>query len=221
MENLHAQPDTLASDRLQVMTIYSAKGLQFDTVILPGLNRGTGADKGKLLHWFELAGQNRIVMSPMRNAADRERQKTQGDLIQFISDVEKRRQRLETGRLLYVATTRAISSLHLFAAVKPQKNGSVKAAAGTLLGELWPAIEVEQTPLINLAAGEGEQAGAIETGEEEVRRTSNTPSLPQHYRRLTADWQPPRLRAPCGETRPAFRMFKIALNSGGQVKMRV
>jgi ATP-dependent exoDNAse (exonuclease V) beta subunit len=50
---------------------------------------------------------------------------------------------------------------------------------------------MEQTPLINLAAGEGEQAGAIENGEEEVMRSSNTPSLPQHYRRLAADWKPP------------------------------
>jgi ATP-dependent helicase/nuclease subunit A len=184
MENLYSEPDAMAGDKLQIMTIYGAKGLQFDTVILPGLNRGTGSDKGKLLHWFELAGQDRIVMSPMRNAADKERQKREGDLIQFIADVEKRRQRLENGRLLYVAATRAIRSLYLFAAVKPGKSGDIKAAAGTLLGELWPAIEAEQAPLISLAAGEPEAAQAEEASE-------IAPCLPQKYRRLAADWKLP------------------------------
>jgi ATP-dependent helicase/nuclease subunit A len=187
MENLHAQHDSLASDRLQVMTIYSAKGLQFDTVILPGLNRGTGADKGKLLHWFELAGQNRIVMSPMRNTADKERQKKEGDLIEFISDVEKRRQRLENGRLLYVAATRAVHSLHLFAAVKPKKNGEVKPTAGTLLGELWPAIREDQESLLVLAAAEQE----AKTSENPAPWQATAPAFPQQYRRLAADWRLP------------------------------
>ena len=184
MENLYSEPDATASSKLQVMTIYGAKGLQFDTVILPGLNRGTGSDKGKLLHWFELAGQDRIVMSPMRNAADKERQKDQGDLIQFISDVEKRRQRLENGRLLYVAATRAIRNLYLFAAIKPRTNGDVEATGGTLLGELWPAIQAEQAPLICIAAGELEEIQAEEASEA-------MPGLPQEYRRLAADWRLP------------------------------
>jgi ATP-dependent helicase/nuclease subunit A len=195
MENLYSEPDALAGDKLQVMTIYGAKGLQFDTVILPGLNRGTGSDRGKLLHWFELAGQERIVMSPMRNAADRERHKHEGDLIQFISDVEKRRQRLENGRLLYVAATRAIRNLYLFAAVKPGKNSEVKATAGTLLGELWPAIQAEQAPLICCAAGELEEAQAEQANE-------ITPCLPQEYRRLAADWKLPVPPGSVQQTRP-------------------
>ncbi len=146
MKNLYAEPDSLASDKLQVLTIYAAKGLQFDTVILPGLNRETGNDKGRLLHWFELAGQDRIVISPMRNSEDKARQKNGGDLIKFISDAEKRRQSLENGRLLYVAATRAISNLHLFAAVTPTKSGEIKPGSGTLLCQLWPAIQDEQAP---------------------------------------------------------------------------
>ena len=34
---LFAQPDDSAGDRLQLMTIHKAKGLEFDSVILPGL----------------------------------------------------------------------------------------------------------------------------------------------------------------------------------------
>lgn len=188
MQNLYAEPDTLASDKLQVMTIYAAKGLQFDTVILPGLNRETGNDKGRLLHWFELARQNRIVISPMRNAGDKVRQKSEGDLIQFISDVEKRRQSLENGRLLYVAATRAIHSLHLFAAVTPGKSGEVKPGRGTLLRELWPAIQEEHAPLVRMA---NEMRNSNEEVEQQDDPVSNAAALPQEYRRLPADWQIP------------------------------
>jgi ATP-dependent exoDNAse (exonuclease V) beta subunit len=152
MENLYAEPDANASGKLQVLTIYAAKGLEFDTVILPGLNRAPSGDKSKLLHWFELPGEDRIVMSPMRNHADKEKQKKSGDLIEFISRIEKQRQSLEDGRLLYVATTRAKHSLYLFAAIKPTVKEEIKATSGTLMGELWPAIQAEQTPLIRQAA---------------------------------------------------------------------
>ncbi len=189
MDNLYAEPDALATDRLQVMTIYAAKGLQFDTVILPGLNRATGSDKGRLLHWFELAGQNRIVLSPMRNSADKARQKSEGDLIQFISDVEKRRQSLENGRLLYVAATRAIHGLHLFAGISPGKSGDIKPGNGTLLCELWPAIQAEQAPRVR-AAAEGLQDATADTGMDDDP-VSATSALPQVYRRLAADWQLP------------------------------
>jgi ATP-dependent exoDNAse (exonuclease V) beta subunit len=190
MKNLYAEPDAEASDRLQVMTIYAAKGLEFDTVILPGLNRGTGSDKGKLLHWFELAGQDRIVMSPMRNAADKARQKNEGDLIQFISDVEKRRQSLENGRLLYVAATRAISNLYLFAAIKPKKDGEIKADNGTLLGELWPAIGSEQEPLVRAAVSALEESQG-EDGAEDAQPEPIAVTLPQEYRRLASGWKLP------------------------------
>ncbi|MCJ7815660.1 MAG: UvrD-helicase domain-containing protein, partial [Xanthomonadales bacterium] len=185
MKDLYTEPDALASDKLQVMTIYAAKGLQFDAVILPGLNRATGNDKGRLLHWFELAGQDRIVMSPMRNTGDKLRQKSEGDLVQFISDVEKRRQSLENGRLLYVAATRAIHSLHLFAAVTPAKGGEVKPGGGTLLRELWPAIQAEQAPLILAAAPGLQDSSDCDEYDDPV---SDAAAFPQEYRRLSSDW---------------------------------
>ncbi len=177
LDKLYAQPDSTAGGNLQVMTIYAAKGLQFDTVILPGLNRGTGNDKGRLLHWFELAGQDRIVLSPMRNAQEKERQKHEGDLIQFIADVEKRRQGLENGRLLYVAATRARHSLYLFGAIESSSKGEIKARNGTLLAELWPAIEQERLPEPEAVPGQPEQP------------VGSPPAQP--YRRLAAHWQAP------------------------------
>jgi ATP-dependent exoDNAse (exonuclease V) beta subunit len=190
MKNLYARPDSLASGKLQIMTIYTAKGLQFDNVILPGLNRGTGNDTGKLLHWFELADEDRIVLSPMRNVQDKERQKSQGDLIKFIADVEKGRQALEDGRLLYVACTRAIRRLALLAEIKPSADSSFKPGSGTLLRELWPAMKANETPRLEAAldsadAVHGEGAVALEQAQEQVLHVAQT------HRRLAADWDLP------------------------------
>jgi ATP-dependent exoDNAse (exonuclease V) beta subunit len=185
LENLYASPDALASDKLQVMTIYAAKGLQFQTVILPGLNKGTRGDRQKLLHWFEIAEADRIVISPMHNAADREKLKHSGNLIQFISNVEKRRQILEDGRLLYVASTRAVHSLYLFADITPGANGEIKPRSATLLGELWPAMEREQVPLIRRAADQ------LPENRDPAVNGESTAAFPQVYRRLPADWQLP------------------------------
>jgi ATP-dependent helicase/nuclease subunit A len=187
---LYAEPDAAADGKLQVMTIYAAKGLQFDTVILPGLNRKTGNDKGKLLHWFELAGQEKIVMSPMRNAQEKERQNKEGDLIQFISDVDKRRQRLENGRLLYVASTRAVHSLILFGSIEPKTNGEISPQDGTLLSELWPAVRQQQLPGLEAAINDM-------TDQEDIPETeapcehAQEPAPDQYYRRLPSDWLAP------------------------------
>jgi len=185
LKDLYAEPDAGANGKLQVITIYSAKGLQFDTVILPGLNREPAGDKSKLLHWFELAGEDKIVMSPMRSTEEKEKLKKSGDLIKFITNIEKQRQRLEDGRLLYVATTRAVHSLYLFAAIKPSAKDEIKAKASSLLNGLWPAIQDEQTPLIRKAAED------LPTPEQDDTHEESAPKLPQDYRRLAAEWQLP------------------------------
>ncbi len=192
LEKLYAEPDSAASGELQVMTIYAAKGLQFDTVILPGLNRRTGNDKAKLLHWFELAGEDKIVMSPMRNTEEKEQQKKGGDLISYITDIEKQRQGLEAGRVLYVAATRAVRNLHLFAAIKPSAKGEIKPQSGSLMGCLWPAVKAAQVPLLEAAVDTG---GPAETGTPPVDDGGGpavvTLDLPRDYRRLSADWKLP------------------------------
>ena len=190
LEKLFAQPDSMASGKLQVMTIYAAKGLQFDTVILPGLNRSTGNDKGQLLHWFELAGKDQIVLSPMRNALEKQRQKHEGDLIQFIANVEKRRQGLENGRLLYVAATRARHSLFLLGAIAPTSKGEINPGSGTLLAELWPAVRQDQLPLLEATLCVPEQTPEPPSAGDHPAKKSATQPV-QLYRRLASDWKLP------------------------------
>ena len=190
MKNLYAEPDAGANGHLQVLTIYASKGLQFDTVILPGLNRQPRSDEARLLHWFELAGENSIVMSPMRNTVEKEKQKKSGDLIKFITSIENQRQSLENGRLLYVATTRAIHSLYLFAAIKPNAKDEIKANSSSLLGNLWPAIQEKQALLVTRAAEAASAADGDDT-DGETETESPALNLPPIYRRLAADWRLP------------------------------
>ena len=195
MEKLYAQADTSSEHKILITTIYSAKGLQFDSVILPGLNRTTGGDHGKLLHWFELTEQadelSGIVLSPMRNTADKEKNKTAGDLIEFISGIEKQRKRLEDGRLLYVAATRAIHSLYLFAGIKPNSKGEIKADSNSLLGCLWDAVKEQQKPLINQASSKLEEDIVIGAKDIDPADKGESPALPQLYRRLGYNWETP------------------------------
>ncbi|MBE9548317.1 MAG: UvrD-helicase domain-containing protein [Proteobacteria bacterium] len=206
MDNLYAQADSQSGNKLLITTIYSAKGLQFDSVILPGLNRKPGSDQGKLLHWFELADPANhpegIVLSPMRNSADKEMNKTAGDLIEFISGIEKQRKILEDGRLLYVAATRAIHSLYLFACIKPNARDEINANPNSLLGRLWDVLKAEQIPLINqainrLEENRTEDATAATDGPE-PGSSVESPALPQQYRRLGYNWQIP--ATPCSVT---------------------
>ena len=55
LEELYAPPDPAAGEGdLQIMTIHKAKGLEFGTVIVPGLERAPGRGDAPLMRWKEL-----------------------------------------------------------------------------------------------------------------------------------------------------------------------
>jgi ATP-dependent exoDNAse (exonuclease V) beta subunit len=184
LQSLFAKPDPDASGHLKVMTVYAAKGLEFDHVILPGLNRTPAGDPSRLVHWFELAGTDRMVLSPMRNAEDKARHRNSGDLIRFIADTESRRKRFEDGRLLYVAATRAVRKLHLLGALEPRANGELRPNRGSLLEVLWPAVSEAVRP------------GLLEDAEQQspepaLQLQSGAGGISQTWRRLAPDWTLP------------------------------
>ena len=53
LEQLYAPADSQSDGRLQIMTIHKSKGLEFDTVILPGLGKTSKSDEAALLEWLE------------------------------------------------------------------------------------------------------------------------------------------------------------------------
>ncbi|HEX4858982.1 MAG TPA: 3'-5' exonuclease, partial [Usitatibacteraceae bacterium] len=158
-----AAPDEDAA-LLQIMTIHKAKGLEFDTVIIPGLHRGSRQDEKKLLAWSEQlnpeTGEREILLAPIREAGGED----EADAIyRCVQRVDREKQQHEDVRLLYVASTRAKSRLHWLAAatVTDDEGGKTlrKPRRGSLLAALWPAVEAVFAAAI--AAPEAAPAQAV------------------------------------------------------------
>lgn len=96
---------------LQIMTIHKSKGLEFDTVILPGLGSQANNGDRPLLRWLQLPTQNHgnlLLVSPVQAAYQ-----DHCLLYDYLERLDKEKERYETQRLLYVAVTRAKSRLYL------------------------------------------------------------------------------------------------------------
>lgn len=97
--------------RLHVMTIHKSKGLEFDTVFLPGLGTQPNRGDNPMLRWLNLPTQqhgNLLLMSPIQ-AAHQEH----CALYDYLSQLDEVKSHYEAQRLLYVAVTRAKSRLYL------------------------------------------------------------------------------------------------------------
>ncbi len=153
---------------VEIMTIHKAKGLEFDMVVLPALDRHTRFSRDELLltHQFARTGRDGMVMAARPAVgADRSR------LFEFLRLQARDASGLEAERLLYVACTRAKWQLHLTAttsapdevdevdevdggldddADRDAPEGAAERAQpcwkphpGSLLAELWPMFEAE------------------------------------------------------------------------------
>ena len=133
-----SEPDTLAGGTLQIMTIHKAKGLEFDTVILPGLGKATGRGENPLLRWQEHP-QHGLLLAPVSAKGEQDKD----PIYQLIAHLEGKKQEEETGRLLYVAATRAIRKLFLLGHADENSRGDIRPAKGSLLEKLWPHLQNE------------------------------------------------------------------------------
>lgn len=132
--------------KLHIMTIHAAKGLEFDTVILPQLERKNPSDDKSLFAWMErpLANdKNVIMMAPIHATGDEEEL-----LYDYINKQQKLKTYYETDRLLYVATTRAKKRLHLFFNASEKADGDIKIESGSFLEKLWPALKAQRSTLL-------------------------------------------------------------------------
>jgi ATP-dependent exoDNAse (exonuclease V) beta subunit len=139
LEKLYAVPDLEADETLQVMTVHKAKGLEFDTVILPGLGRGADWDDPRLFLWLKRHAPGRgaeLLIAPV-NASGGE----DDEIYQYIRRIDRGHGDHEIGRLLYVAATRARTALHVAGEAPFNRNGTPQARSGSLLKRLWPAVE--------------------------------------------------------------------------------
>lgn len=137
--DLYAQPHTLAANPVQLMTIHRAKGLEFDHVFVPSLERELNRGREPLLRWLDLPraeGQSDLIMAPVPAIGDDEG----GEVTAYLKRLISRRAANEQTRLLYVAATRAKHTLQLSAAPKARADGKIQPRYGTLLASLWPAV---------------------------------------------------------------------------------
>ena len=136
VELLYARPDT-GEDCVRVMTIHTAKGLEFDTVIIPQLARQTGVNESEMLLYLQTPGPNGIAN--VRVAAQSQRGDEQSLEYKQIKEDIAKRENHEDQRLLYVACTRAVNHLFLFGSMKPNKARTAVCTprGGTFLRMLW------------------------------------------------------------------------------------
>lgn len=137
---------------LQIMTIHSAKGLEFDTVIIPHLQKTSPHDDNELLLWMErplVNDQTALLLGPIHATGN-----NNDTIYEYIRRQQRIRADYEMDRLFYVATTRAKKRLHLLFNLK-NENGELSTPSGnSFLTKLWPFIankkeEIFSAPLLS------------------------------------------------------------------------
>jgi ATP-dependent helicase/nuclease subunit A len=177
--DLYAAADPHADERLQLMTVHGAKGLEWDVVVLCGLGRGGAPNSTELVRDLEFerdADGPGLVLAPLRApGTDTE------PLESYVRHVERERDRLEEARLLYVAATRARDELHLvghLVQLEGEPPRYRQPGPQTALGLLWGAIE-------------GEFKASVDTGLKRAPAATRA-----SLRRLAPDFELPPLPPP-------------------------
>ena len=132
LEKLWALPDVNAGpDAVEIMTIHKAKGLEFDNVIVPGLDRAPRTGDRPLFAWKQLSSS--LLLAPITETGG-----DQEPLYEYVRELNKEAEDVEAGRLFYVAATRARSRLHLLACAKPNDDSTPKPPnKRSLLAKAW------------------------------------------------------------------------------------
>ena len=140
LESLYAKPRAADNDdahkaSVEIMTLHAAKGLEFDHVYMPGLNRPPRSDSSPLLLYAEPetdAGPLGYLASAKPAAGEED------DIYRYLKFERDRRSNEEASRLLYVGCTRAKKTLTLSCQLKVEDDGTIaKAKSGTLAKHLW------------------------------------------------------------------------------------
>nr|WP_246302107.1 3'-5' exonuclease [Granulicella arctica] len=125
---------------IDLMTIHGSKGLEWDVVIVPSLERKGQSSRGRLLTWLELdstdADSAHVVLAPILGKGEASR-----ELNDWLNSIHNAREAAERKRLYYVACTRAREELHLFASPERTSKGAISIQQDSLLKAAWPAAE--------------------------------------------------------------------------------
>lgn len=140
LHDLFAPPDASPDIRVEIMPIHQAKGLEWDIVFLPALERKTHGDDKQLLYWRSrrVAGRELLLLGPMESTIGAPA--AEASIESYLRGISSQCAEEELKRLFYVAATRARRRLYLSAAVTEEK----QPASGSILRLLWNVPELQQ-----------------------------------------------------------------------------
>jgi ATP-dependent helicase/nuclease subunit A len=121
---------------VDVLTIHKAKGLEWDVVYVPAMDRRSGRETRELLNWQfvrDSSGVNLITA-----ARENRKKKTDASVFDFVKLRLNAEMNEELKRLLYVAATRARERLVLTGCATPAGRSPVSKTLASFL--TWPAV---------------------------------------------------------------------------------
>lgn len=107
-----------ADDALQIMTIHNSKGLEFDLVILPQLDKSVKGDSASIKYLPGKEGEQGLLGIKV---PDKEMQLQNSGVYELAKERDKVLEEEEARRLLYVAMTRAQKQLLMVGTVAEEK----------------------------------------------------------------------------------------------------
>ncbi len=180
---------------VDLMTIHEAKGLEWDVVFVPQMERLTSANTHDLLTWEELPGlppdAAPVMLAPIRRRGD-----VSEPLGEYLRSLAREREAAERKRLFYVASTRAREELHLFASPERSAGGEVAPKSGSLLSAAWSAVPVEKLTLVQEAISPAPRVIESLAASEEAEPAAAVTEI----QRLPADFNPAIRLASCTDT---------------------
>ena len=181
-------PET--DSRVQLLTMHKAKGLEFDTVILPGLGRIVRPGSKPVLRWWppppgSAASSLLLAVAPSKRPAE------QDHVYDYLNALARSREDAERRRLLYVAVTRARSRLHLVVGLQSaggeEHVGAFRPTARTMAADLSEVLGAEMD-------------GMLLPDDEESDRGAEL--VHPAIQRVPRDWAPPEPPPPPLAARP-------------------
>lgn len=138
LKNLYAVSKNGTQNTIQILTIHKSKGLEFDTVILPSLEKTNPANEKSLLMTMERP--RKIKSSDTILAPINHHQSMDDSIYQYLRHEETIRQKNENIRLFYVAITRAKKYLHLIGEAN-FKDNQYYPTNNSFLKFIWPVVK--------------------------------------------------------------------------------
>lgn len=179
--------------KLDVLTMHAAKGLEWDTVVIPSLQAQPNQSDQSLLYWLPVPleeEEHGVLIAPLSASTDN----TSSPRVSLIKREQRLRERFESLRLMYVATTRAKNSLWLSAVIPTSSEKEFKPVSGSLLETIWPSLSGSfQTPMTKTKTSVDNKTPSDRRGEIEIVNPEviePPPVVEQALYRPPENWSP-------------------------------